>query len=48
MCDNDSIALPYNLGCGLDGGDWIVVYKIIEEVFNDYDVTIYELPERNP
>jgi O-acetyl-ADP-ribose deacetylase (regulator of RNase III) len=43
MCDNDSIALPYALGCGLAGGDWNVVYRIIKEVFNDYDVTIYKL-----
>ena len=40
---NLSIAFPYNLGCGLAGGDWNVVYKIIEEVFNDYDVNIYNL-----
>jgi O-acetyl-ADP-ribose deacetylase (regulator of RNase III) len=40
--NSDSIALPYNLGCGLAGGDWEVVYKIIEEVFKDYDVTIYK------
>jgi O-acetyl-ADP-ribose deacetylase (regulator of RNase III) len=38
-----SIAIPYNLGCGLAGGDWNVVYKIIEDVFQDYDVTIYKL-----
>ena len=36
-----SIALPYKLGCGLAGGDWNIVYKIIEKVFEDYDVTIY-------
>ena len=40
---NDSIAIPYNLGCGLAGGDWSIVYAIIEEVFDDYDVTIYKL-----
>lgn len=40
---NDTIAIPYNLGCGLAGGDWNVVYKIIEDVFQDYDVTIYKL-----
>lgn len=39
---NDTIAIPYNLGCGLAGGDWNIVYKIIEEVFEDYDVTIYK------
>jgi O-acetyl-ADP-ribose deacetylase (regulator of RNase III) len=42
-CGNDSIAIPYNLGCGLAGGDWNIVYKIIEDVFQDYDVTIYYL-----
>lgn len=39
---NNTIAIPYNLGCGLAGGDWNIVYKIIEEVFEDYDVTIYK------
>lgn len=41
--NNLSIAIPYQIGCGLAGGDWNVVYKIIEEVFQDYDVTIYKL-----
>lgn len=41
--NNKSVALPYNLGCGLAGGNWDIVYKIIEEVFSDYDVTIYKL-----
>lgn len=40
---NKSVAIPYNLGCGLAGGNWDIVYKIIEEVFSDYDVTIYKL-----
>lgn len=40
---NSSLALPYNLGCGLAGGDWSIVYKIIEEVFENYYVTIYKL-----
>lgn len=39
---NDSIAIPYEIGCGLAGGDWNVVYKIIEDVFQDYEVTIYK------
>jgi len=38
-----NIAIPYNIGCGLGGGDWNTVYKIIEEVFEYYDVTIYKL-----
>lgn len=38
-----SIAIPYGIGCGIANGDWNIVYKIIEEVFNDYDVTLYKL-----
>lgn len=37
-----SVAIPYNLGCGLAGGQWYIVYKIIEDIFKDYDVTIYK------
>ena len=40
---NLSVAIPYNMGCGLGGGDWNTVYKIIEEVFEGYNVTIYKL-----
>ena len=29
------IAIPYRLGCCRGGGDWDVVYQIIEEVFDD-------------
>lgn len=39
------IAIPYKLGCGLGGGDWNIVYGIIEEVFgdNESDVLICEI-----
>jgi O-acetyl-ADP-ribose deacetylase (regulator of RNase III) len=37
-----SIALPYGIGCGLAGGNWNVVSSIIEEVFSDYEVTLYK------
>lgn len=37
-----SIHLP-RIGCGLAGGDWRVMEPIIEEVFKDYDVYIYDL-----
>lgn len=40
---NLSIAIPYGIGCGIANGDWDKVYKIIEEVFYDYDVTLYKL-----
>ena len=31
--ENLSVAIPYNIGCGLAGGDWNIVYKIIEDIF---------------
>lgn len=31
------------IGAGLGGGDWDTIARIIEEVFTDYDVTIYTL-----
>ena len=40
-----SVAIPYGIGCGIANGDWNIVYKIIEEVFSDYDVTLYKLGE---
>jgi len=42
---NVTVALPYQLGSGLAGGDWKEIRQIIEEVFFDYYVTIYRLPE---
>lgn len=38
-----TIAIPYNYGCGIANGNWDIVYKIIEDIFNDYDVTLYRL-----
>ncbi|HFK1435062.1 TPA: macro domain-containing protein [Bacillus cereus] len=37
-----TVALPYNIGCGLAGGDWDKVYTIIDRAFKDYDVTLYK------
>jgi O-acetyl-ADP-ribose deacetylase (regulator of RNase III) len=38
-----SVAIPYNIGCGLANGDWNVVRGIIETTFKDCDyVTIYK------
>lgn len=39
------IAIPYNIGCGLAGGRWEIVYEIIEHTFRDYHdtVVIYKL-----
>ncbi|MBD3922142.1 macro domain-containing protein [Paenibacillus sp. PR3] len=41
--DGYSIALPYNIGCGLANGDWNVVESMLQEVFEDYEVTLYRL-----
>jgi len=40
---NYTIAIPYKIGCGLAGGDWEIVYQMIEEIFKDYEVTLYKL-----
>lgn len=40
-----SIAIPYRIGCGIANGKWEKVYKIIEEVFSDYEVSLYKLKE---
>lgn len=38
----ETIAIPYLMGCHRGGGDWNVVYKMIEEIFEDNDVLICE------
>lgn len=35
-----SVAMPYMIGCGLGGGNWDIVYGIIQEVFADDDITV--------
>ena len=40
---NKSVAIPFNLGCGLAGGSWPFVYNMIEEVFHDYNAILYRL-----
>ena len=38
---NLKVGLP-KIGAGLAGGNWNIIEKIIEETFQDYEVTIYE------
>lgn len=38
-----TVAFPYKIGCGIAGGDWNIVEKIIEDVFKNFDVEIWEL-----
>lgn len=37
------VFLPYGVGCGLAGGDWAIVFPMIEECLGDVDVTICRL-----
>ena len=39
----ERIAFPYKYGCGLGGGNWSVVRKMIEETFSDREVEIWRL-----
>ena len=41
-----SVALPYGISCGICGGDWDEVRKIIEETMQGVDVTLYKLDEQ--
>ena len=38
---NLSVALPYNMGCDRGGANWGIVSKMIEVIFEDYEVHIY-------
>jgi O-acetyl-ADP-ribose deacetylase (regulator of RNase III) len=37
-----TIAMPYKIGCGLAGGDWPTVFRMIEHYLSDFEVTLYE------
>jgi len=39
----DTIAMPYLIGCGLGGGDWTVVYSLIDSVLSERKVELYKL-----
>lgn len=39
----DVIAMPYKIGCGLGGGDWDIVYGLIEKVLsNSHTVELWK------
>ena len=38
-----TIAFPYMMSCHRGGGDWNIVYKMIEETFKDFEVEIWRL-----
>lgn len=45
VSQNTVIAMPYLMGCHRGGGDWNVVYKMIEDTFLKHDVLIYKRGE---
>jgi hypothetical protein len=37
-----NIGFPFKIGCGLAGGSWKIISKIIEEEFANHNVEIYD------
>lgn len=37
------INMPYRIGCGAGGGDWQIVYSILEEEFENYNLILWKL-----
>lgn len=44
---NIKVGLPYLIGCGLAGGDWKIVYPMLERLSDHHKIDIY-LYEFNP
>lgn len=38
--DLKTLAIPYKIGCGLAGGDWNIVYNIIDTTFYNLSIDI--------
>ena len=38
--DNEIIGIPYGMGAGLAGGDWIIVESIIQSIFTNSDFNV--------
>lgn len=43
IAEREVIGFPYKFGSGLGGADWNIVLEIIEFIFRDYNVKIYQL-----
>ena len=37
-----SIAIPYNYGCGIANGEWSKIEEILIDIFTDIDLVIYK------
>lgn len=44
--ENDDVVAMPKIGAGLGGGNWTVIEAIINSVFPDKEVFVYELPEK--
>jgi hypothetical protein len=41
--ENYAINMPYKIGCGLGGGDWLIIKDILEEEFKDYNLILWKI-----
>lgn len=41
LCSGKSVAFPYGIGCGLAGGDWMTVEKMLVQCLPDCNIKIY-------
>lgn len=41
--DTSPIYMPYGIGAGLGGGEWDIIYSIIKEELNNYNVILCKL-----
>lgn len=39
------INMPYGIGAGLGGGDWLIIQSILEEEFEGHDLILWRLPK---
>lgn len=37
------VNMPYGIGAGLGGGDWLIIYSILEEEFEGHDLILWKL-----
>ena len=40
--EREAIAMPYQIGCGLGGGNWMYVERMIRDIFKRHDVVLYQ------
>lgn len=43
--EKGTFAMPYGIGCGAAGGDWIAYLELIKEFSEELDITLYKLKD---